>query len=227
MQNNKTPFFSGFFLCFILFFWGTSSVSFANFTCENNADNPYIQKFEEYYSESHSFSVSFPLLKKDYHATINSEFNTAVADLSRSVYSGDSEEKACAPIQYTQKNNTSFFEFSSKIREEHLKYECSLRHLVGKYTKIEQKDQVSLFSEGISFMQNNEYQIIDEMRKSEIALHLSLQMYSEMRQWYPVHRDLECLISEMEKYRNAIRGFIDKVSIIPAKYYNYGSEKQQ
>lgn len=197
------------------------------FSCTDMENNEYLNSFDSYYAESANFSESFDLLKKDYHNDMNTRFNTAVSDLSRSVYSGDSDEKACAPLQYEQQDNDSLAEFDSQTRAEFWKYECALVSLLDTKGKIGSNDEISSFEEGISFMKNTEYLILDEIEKSGTAFRLSLEMYGEMRQWYPVHRDLECLISEMETYRNAIRAFIDAVSIMPAKYYQYGSKNQQ
>jgi len=156
---------------------------------------------------------------------MNEAFNKGIADLSRSVYSGDSDEKACAPVQYKQPNNASLSEFQLGMTQKYGVYKCALESILSE--KIEISKNVTTFSDGLNFMKNREYLILEEVRKSGLALTMTLQTYQEMRQWYPVHRDLECLISQMETYRNALRGFIDRVSLMPAKYYNYGSEKQQ
>jgi len=198
----------------------------SDFTCENTANNVYFKNFNSLYDESGDFDSSFASFTKEYHTEMNDAFNKGIADLSRSVYSGDSDEKACAPVQYKQQNNTSLSEFQLGMTQKYGMYKCALEAIFSEKIEFKKKDAVT-FSDGLNFMKNREYLILEEVRKSGLALTMTLQTYQEMRQWYPVHRDLECLISQMETYRNALRGFIDRVSLMPAKYYNYGSEKQQ
>jgi len=179
------------FVLFTSFF--SHSVLADDFTCDNNANNPYLKNFNSLYDESGDFDASFESFTKSYHTEMNDAFNKGIADLSRSVYSGDSDEKACAPVQYKQENNASLAEFQLGMTQKYGVYKCALEAILSK--KIEISKNVTTFSDGLNFMKNREYLILEEIRKSGLALTMTLQTYQEMRQWYPVHRDLECLIS--------------------------------
>lgn len=231
--------FSDYMKDFSVFFWwrfvitmsvliGTLSIS-GVLAAENTyvcipSDNEYFQKYQSYKEKFNgNFLDAFDALKKEYHSDMNDRFNEAIADTSFSVYVGKKVDiKACTPVHYS-KGNTSLVEFQTQMRQELRKYECALSAIQG---------DASISAEGISFekgigsLQAQEYVVLDEISKSKATLNFALQNYAEMRQWYPVHRDLECLISQMEKYRNALRGFVDRVVVMPAKYYNYSSRYQ-
>ncbi len=185
--------------------------------------NEYFEKYTKYKELDGDFSVAFEKLKKEYHEEMNDAFNEAIEDLSLSVYVGKTADvKACTPIHYVEGNN-SLLQFQSKMQEKYRVYECALILMQGD-ASISATGQT--FEMGVKSLRNQEFLLLDEINKSGVTLKMAMQNYAEMRQWYPVHRDLECLISQMEKYRNALRGFIDRVIIMPAKYYNYSSRYQ-
>ena len=186
--------------------------------------NAYLEKFDTA-KNGKSFSEAFEEVKKDYHEKVNETFNEKVEYLSVSIFGeGKTEnfEKACTPFQ--QASETLTAQLTQDLMIEFWEYECAL-------SKIAETPQLLgtelTHSDGVNSLYTQESMILNEIENSYMALTQTIEMYSEMRIWYPVHRDLECLISQMQKYRNAVRGFVDRVSIMNAKYGNYASEKQQ
>lgn len=216
---------SNIFLLFI------SSNTFANkekpylpsFCYEVNKDNIYLKYIQEEIENDKPFKEAYLSLQEKYHTDVNKEFNKKMEILSQEIYKNDADNSnLCSP--FVEKTTSSSLVVSQSIRKLFEQYECTL--II--YANNPQLDgsEVSIL-QGLATLNTIETELRSEISKSYKALERTLQIYSEIRMWYPVHRDLMCLIEELKTYRNALRKFIDIVIFLPSKFYNYGSRYQE
>lgn len=204
-----------------------TSVSFAEnstpvvpMTCATiNEDNPFLEQFETEIQSGSDFMSVYEEIKNSYHDQVNEKLNTEIEKFVSGL-SNDSTEM-CQPFQGYEKTHPLVL--SIEIRTLLGQYECALLEYVKNpplpYTR-------SFQIEAVNTLQSISIELQTEILKSYKALDAAMHAYSEMRMWYPVHRDLQCLISQLEIYRDALRGFVDQITRLPAKFYNYGSKYQ-
>jgi hypothetical protein len=174
-------------------------------------------------SENKTFDEAYSVVKKEYHKRINDIFTEKMEKLSKNLYQSEGRsDKLCSPFKFEKETK------SLRVGREMLKhfrdYECALDFYIQNppYSGNE-----IYFNDGVVRLNTIKSRLRQEIRFSYIAIEKSIQMYNELRLWFPVHRDLLCLIEQMKAYRNALRNFIDQIVRMPAKYYNYGSRYQQ
>jgi hypothetical protein len=194
-----------------------------SFCYEVNKENKYLKYIQTEIQNNKSFKEAYKSLQNKYHEDVNTEFNKKIEILSKEIYKNDTDNSnLCSP--FTEKVTSSSLVVSQTIRKLFEQYECTL--II--YANNPQLDgtEVSIM-QGLATLNTIETELRSEISKSYKALERTLQIYSEIRMWYPIHRDLMCLIEEIKTYRNAIRKFIDIIIFLPSKFYNYGSRYQE
>lgn len=186
------------------------------------AISSYSEYFQSAQQEANGDNMkAFEALKKKYHEDMNTYFNEHITEISKSAYTSEQKDvEVCTP--FIKKEETNIDTVYENGLQKFWEYEAVLQNIDIRTTK-----NSTLFEEGFLELNTQEYMLLEEIENAHTSFLLTFQMYSEMRQMYPVHRDLECLIFEMEQYRTALRKFVDRIIIMPAKFYNYASEKQQ
>lgn len=188
-----------------------------------NEDNEFLQLFQSNLDNGKSFRDAFALVQHEYHSQVNDEFNENIEKLSQDYYSNEKVyEKAC--VLWGDRMQTKTLALSRKMMKRFEKYECALNVYI-LYPPLN-GDEITQI-EGVRTLQTIEANLRREISNSFQALELTIAMYSEMRTWYPIHRDLLCLIDQLKDYRDALRKFIDDVVRMPIKFYNYSSRNQQ
>lgn len=204
----------------------SKGVSFTPQFCSAiNADgkNEYLVLLDQYKNNGVStFSQAYEQTKEKYHSDINIYFNEKMNILSNDIYGNhEVSEKVCSPFPYSV--DSSSLVVSQNMMELFQKYECALNAYIS--NPIMNGDEIS-FEQGISTLDTQQRVLRNEVSRSFKALELTIHMYSEMRMWYPVHRDLQCLASQVKTYNKSLREFVDQIVRMPAKFFNYGSRYQ-
>lgn len=232
MKNKKLIFF--FFIGLYLSFFLSISVfaesseeqskDFTPFFCEIiNEDNEFLESIENDISSGKTFIESFTSVKEEYHKQVNDEFNEHIEKLSQDYYKNDGVyQKEC--VLWGDETSTNTLRISQSMIQRFEKYECALNEYI-KNPPLNGDEITQL--QAVQTLNYIVYRLETELSKSYTALELTIQMYSEMRLWYPVHRDLLCLIDQLEDYRDSLREFVDDIVRLPIKFYNYSSRNQQ
>lgn len=196
------------------------------FCTEINKDdkNDVLKKMQKLHmEEKQPFDDVFETIKEEYHEAINESFNEQIDKLSKNLYqSNGRSDKVCSPFEFEKE--TKSLKVAHEMIEKFRKYECALTYYI---ERPPYKGDELYINEGLTNLRNIQSELRQEIRFSYLAIEKSIEMYNELRLWFPIHRDLLCLIEQMKTYRNAVRNFIDQVVRMPAKYYNYGSRYQQ
>ena len=189
-----------------------------------DGNNDILERLNELKGDKNeNFDTAYYTVKDEYHEAINDIFTDKVTKLSNNIYqNGGNNEKICSPFKYEE--DTDSLKIAREMVEKFRKYECAL--MVYVETPPYKGDEV-FFDEGVVRLKTVQIRLRQEIRFSYMAMEKTIQMYNELRLWFPIHRDMLCLIEQMKAYRNAVRNFIDQVVRMPAKYYNYGSRYQQ
>ncbi len=187
-------------------------------------NNEVLVRFTELMTdEKKSFDAAYFIVKDEYHARINELFAENITKLANNIYqNGGIDEKICAPFKYEKQ--TQSLQVTREMVKNFRMYECALEKYIAKPPYSENE---ILLTEGVQRLNTVQMRLQQEIRWSFLALEKTIEMYTELRLWFPVHRDLLCLIEQMKAYRNAVRNFVDQIVRMPAKYYNYGSRYQQ
>jgi hypothetical protein len=204
------------FLILSLFF---SSPSFAE---EENLPS-YLCKEENKYTVFFQEQESFFALKEYYHAEIKKQFDKNTQSMQKSDVKDGSFNMSSACSPFVQEQETSISQFSSQLYQEYWDYECVLKS-IAKNPKIPED---SLYiSEGINSL-SSQYSLVElERTSARLALAQTIEMYSELREWYPVHKDLICLTSQFIGLRDSLADFINNVIKIPPEFENAMSRYQ-
>ncbi len=170
-----------------------------------------------------TFDEAYKTVKKEYHDRINDIFNKRMQKLNNNIYQSNSQNrKLCSPFKFEKE--TKSIKVAREVMQYFRKYECALTVYV-EHPPYSGKE--FLTTQGTMRLNTIKVQLQQEIRVSYLAIKETLDMYNELRLWFPIHRDLLCLIEQMKTYRNALRNFIDQVVRMPSKYYNYASRYQQ
>ncbi len=186
---------------------------------ENNEVLVKLKKLEK----EKNFDEAYFTVKDEYHDRINDIFVENITKLSNNIYqNAGKNEKICSPFKYEKV--TKSLKISREMIANFRKYECALEFYI-KHPPYSGKEV--FLNDGVVRLKTIQSRLRQEIRFSYLAMEKSLEMYNELRLWFPIHRDLLCLIEQMKTYRNAVRNFVDQIVRMPAKYYNYGSRYQQ
>lgn len=213
----------GFFLSFLVPFDGLAAEFHMPQYCtevSTEDENKYLEELQKGLREG-EFLESYDRVKEEYHNEVNDYFNEIFA-VHMKPFSQFKNRDNCTAEPDDIFTTTPVI--SQSTLDNLRKYECALLVFV--------KDPPLLGNEKTLYQGVGTKAFIQEMLRLEIdqsydALEQMIPLYNEMRTLYPVHRDLECLIGQMEEYRNALRGFVDEIVWLPAKFYNYGSRHQE
>lgn len=185
----------------------------------NKNGNPFLNTFQTELKNNRDFIEIYEEVKTTYHEQTNTQFNTEIEKLISGFSKG--AENMCIPFEY--EISTHPLRVSYEVMNRIEQYECALlEYIKNPPPSIQPSYQI----QEIKRLSTLSSELQEEIIKSYQSLEITLMMYAEMRRWYPVHRDLQCLISQLEIYRDALRKFIDQIARMPAKFYNYGSSYQ-
>lgn len=185
----------------------------------NENGNPFLETFKGELKNNRDFMEVYEEVKTMYHTQTNEQFNTEIEKLVSGLSEGS--ENMCIPFEYEVSSHPLRVSYQVMSRIE--QYECALLEYI-KNPPLSTKPSYHI--QEVKRLATISSVLQEEILKSYQSLEITLMMYSEMRRWYPVHRDLQCLISQLEIYRDAIRKFVDQIARMPAKFYNYGSSYQ-
>lgn len=216
----------------VIFFFSLSSLGVFSVQAEENIsldfcatvqadENNIYQKISDDTQTISSPSERYKKIKKTYHQNISKIFSEHFEKIFGDTNVNDTPKNICHPFQFAAQTKSQ--EITQKLNIQHKYYECTLLHLA-KNPTIDPSQYHSILA-GIGNLQSQEHIFFKEISDSYAAKETTLQTYEEMRMWYPVHRDLQCLIQQLTDYNTEIRNFVDRVVILPKKFLNYGSRK--
>lgn len=181
--------------------------------------NQYTSAFIEAKKQGKSFEESFEITKKKYHDLIIKTYDTAMNTVQKQI--SNSTKKQCdATTLFTQINRPSVW---NQVYTAFQEYDCALITL--QRAPELAGDETSLL-QGVYSLGSVENTISQERSISKKVLFLSEEWYGYYFDYYPLHLDMTCLISEMQSYNKELWKFVDTIVDIPSKFYNYGSTHQ-
>lgn len=168
-----------------------------------------------------SFYEKYQNMKTQYHEDIAEIFSKHFTTIFGETEKNTTPENICAPFYLEAESSAQAL--TLQIDTQYQYYKCTLLEL--SYTpRVNTSNKPTLFS-SIGELQSQEQTYLNEIEDSYTAKELTMQTYQEMRMWYPVHRNLQCLIQELTDYNSELRNFVDRIVIIPKKFLNYGSRQ--
>jgi len=189
----------------------------------NNKNDVLVRLQDLQSNEKKSFDEAYEIVKTEYHERINEIFNEKMEKLNNNIYQAESQNiKLCSPFKY--ETDTKSLNVAREMIKNFRKYECALEVYIDKPLYSGNELYINQGSIRLDTIRST---LRQEVRFSYLAIKQTIEMYNELRLWFPIHRDLLCLIEQMKIYRNALRNFIDQIVRMPSKYYNYGSRYQQ
>ena len=164
---------------------------------------------------------AFAKLQAEYHNDVNDDLNARVAEISGTDFSCKKDRDQ---IAFKHNIHTVY----SERKFELFRYQAALNELEGRiFSAIPQTqlEDVNNLSEVWGYISLFREEVRQEFDIAEKALYITINSYSQMRFYYPIHQELGCLTDKLLKLRNKWEKFIQKVAEMPRKFINAARKK--
>ncbi|MBI5414493.1 hypothetical protein HZA38_03175 [Candidatus Peregrinibacteria bacterium] len=184
---------------------------------QDDCDVDYIKQNPNPYCdtvlEEPDHEKAFEEIRTKYHEDTNTFLNEHISKIEGTTFRCDAKREFTAL-------ETSFEEIYFERKIELYKYTAALRRLF----EFPEAPSGNTFTEVLNSAQYFSERIDREIDISEKVLRIAVQSYAEMRLYYPLHKELECLAYDLQKLRDSWEFFGEQISRMPAKFINASAQ---